>query len=126
MASLEKIQAQVNGISLKIRTLTQKIIFKPTSVVEIEHQKKQLTEVLEELKLYQKDFAKKSLEIQAELNNQRKWGFAGGIVGILFNAKFGGGDVRTNQREQEKDDESIRKENQQLRRKRTEYETATF
>jgi len=110
VASLKKVQAQVYGISLEIRTLTQKIIFKPISVVEIEHQKKQLTEVLEELKLYQKDFAKKSSEIQAELNNQRKWGFAGGIVGILLNAKFGGSDIGTNQREQEESDESRRKE----------------
>jgi len=71
VTSLIKIQEQVDKISLEIRTLTQKIIFKPISVVEIERQKKQLTEVQEELNLYQKDFAKKSLEIQAELNHQR-------------------------------------------------------
>lgn len=110
VASLEKIQAQVDGISLEIRTLTQKIFFKPISVVEINNQKKQLTEVQKELKLYQKDFAKKSLEIQAEINHQRNWRFAGDIAEILIDAKFGGSDVRTSQREQKKDAESIRKE----------------
>jgi len=109
VTSLIKIQEQVDKISLEIRTLTQKIIFKPISVVEIERQKKQLTEVQEELNLYQKDFAKKSLEIQAELNHQRNWGFVGNIAEVLINAKFGGGD-RTHQREQKQDAESIRKE----------------
>ena len=65
MTSLIKIQEQVDKISLEIRTLTQKIIFKPISVVEIERQKKQLTEVQEELNLYQKEKLRNSSRTQS-------------------------------------------------------------